>query len=84
MSMIDTVRNRKGAQAYADAIATYLAFAVDKMTLTNCSICTWQTDPPRLTQAYSRQAIPMTWDYAEAYTIGGAGKRIEAQTNLDI
>jgi putative DNA methylase len=54
------------------------------MTLTNCSICTWQTDPPRLTQAYSRQAIPMTWDYAEAYTIGGAGKRIEAQTNLDI
>ncbi|MDQ3360103.1 MAG: DUF1156 domain-containing protein, partial [Actinomycetota bacterium] len=42
----------EGAQAYADAIATYLAFAVDKMSLTNSSMCTWQTEPTRLTQTY--------------------------------
>jgi putative DNA methylase len=55
-----------GARAYADAVATYLAFAVDKMTTTNCAICIWQTEPTRLVAAFSRQAIPMTWDYAEA------------------
>jgi putative DNA methylase len=52
--------------SYADAIATYLAFAVDKMTTTNSAICTWQTQPTRLVAAFSRQVIPMVWDYAEA------------------
>lgn len=59
--------------AYADAIATYLAFGVDKIALTNVSLATWQTNPERLTQAYSRQAIPMTWDFAEANPLSGAG-----------
>lgn len=55
-----------GATAYADAVATYLAFAVDKMTTTNTSLCSWQTNPTRLVAAFARQAIPMVWDYAEA------------------
>jgi putative DNA methylase len=55
-----------GAIAYADAVATYLAFAVDKMTDTNTTLCTWQMDPPRLRATFGRQALPMTWDYAEA------------------
>jgi putative DNA methylase len=54
------------AMAYADAVATYLAFGLDKNTLTNCTLATWQTNPDRLTQAFSRQTLPMTWDYAEA------------------
>jgi putative DNA methylase len=60
------------AGAYADAVATYLAFAVDKMTTTNSSICTWQTKPTRLVAAFSRQAIPMVWDYAEANPFSNA------------
>lgn len=61
------------AEAYADAVATYLAFGVDKLSLTNVTLATWQTNPERLTQAYSRQAIPMTWDFAEANPLSGAG-----------
>jgi len=57
---------------YADSLATYLAFGIDKLATTNCSICSWQTDPTRLTQAFSRQAIPMVWDYAEANPFSGA------------
>ena len=57
---------------YADAIATYLSFGIDKLTTTNCSICSWQTDPTRLVAAFSRQAIPMVWDYAEANPFSGA------------
>jgi len=60
------------AEAYGNALATYLAFAVDKMTDTNSTVCTWQIDPPRLRATFSRQAIPMTWDYAEANVFGDA------------
>jgi putative DNA methylase len=62
-----------GACAYGEAIATYLAFCVDKNTLTNTTLATWQKDPDRLTQAFSRQAIAMTWDYAEANPLSEAG-----------
>ena len=61
-----------GADAYADAVSTYLAFAVDKMTDTNSSLCSWQVDPPRLRATFGRQAIPMVWDFAEANPFGGA------------
>jgi putative DNA methylase len=61
-----------GADAYADAVATYLAFALDKMTDTNSSLCSWQIDPPRLRATFGRQAIPMVWDFAEASPFGGA------------
>ena len=57
---------------YADAVATYLGFAVDKMTDTNSVLCTWQMDPPRLRATFGRQALPMTWDYAEANVFGDA------------
>jgi len=62
-----------GPTAYADAVATYLAFGVDKNTLTNCTLASWQTNPDRLTQAFSRQALSMTWDYAEANPLSDAG-----------
>jgi putative DNA methylase len=61
-----------GAMADADAVAVYLAFAVDKMTTTNCALCTWQTEPTRLVAAFSRQTLPMVWDYAEANPFGDA------------
>jgi len=66
-----------GASAYADAIATYLGLAVDRLTDRASSICTWDTGaegksstgaPGRsaaIRGTFSRQAIPMTWDYAE-------------------
>lgn len=62
-----------GDKAYADAVALYLAFCVDKGTLTNTTQATWQRDPDRLTQAFARQALPMTWDYAEANPLSDAG-----------
>jgi putative DNA methylase len=61
-----------GATGYADAVAIYLAFAVDKMTDTNSSLCTWQINPPRLRATFGRQALPMTWDFAEANIFGDA------------
>ncbi len=60
------------SSAYGDAVATYLAMAVDKMADTNTALCTWQVDPPRLRATFGRQALPMTWDYAEANVFADA------------
>jgi putative DNA methylase len=62
-----------GATAYAEAVSVYLAFCLDKNTLTNTTLATWQKDPDRLTQAFSRQSIAMTWDFAEANPLSDAG-----------
>ena len=58
---------RDGAKPeYADALATYLAFAVDKSASYWSTTCTWHTAGEKMNQVFIRQAIPMTWDCAEA------------------
>lgn len=54
-----------GAPAYADAIATYLAFAVDRLVESSCSLARWQSTGDFVAGAFSRQALPMLWDFAE-------------------
>ncbi len=59
--------------AYADAVATYLAMAVSNVADDLSTIVTWRsshgTGATRST--FARQAIPMTWDYAEANPFSG-------------
>lgn len=65
-----------GSAAYADALATYLGLGMSTIVDDNSSIVTWRvshgTGATRGT--FARQAIPMTWDYAEVNPLGkGAG-----------
>ncbi|MDE1878100.1 MAG: DUF1156 domain-containing protein [Thaumarchaeota archaeon] len=53
-----------GAKAYADAITTYLSFAVDRCANYWSSLTPWGGS--FIVQTFSRQAIPMVWDFAEA------------------
>ncbi|WP_409047709.1 DUF1156 domain-containing protein [Microbacterium sp. HA-8] len=55
-----------GAVAYADAVATYLAAAVDKLADLNNSLCRWEPQAECPRNLFNRQAIPMVWDYAES------------------
>jgi putative DNA methylase len=55
-----------GATAYADAVATYLAFAVSKMSDAQSSLCRWKATMDQSIATFGRQAIPMVWDYSEA------------------
>jgi putative DNA methylase len=60
-----------GATAFADAIAAMLSFTVSRLADRCSSICSWdlrdgQGRKPGIRNVFSRQAIPMTWDYAEA------------------
>lgn len=57
-----------GAEAYADAVATYLGMATSRLADYGGTISTWMPDPKNegIRNTFARQAIPMTWDYAEA------------------
>lgn len=54
-----------GAKAYADAVTTYLAFAIDKNADWCSTICTWVPSIEGVKQTFARHTIPMTWDFAE-------------------
>ncbi|NLS10716.1 DUF1156 domain-containing protein [Nesterenkonia sp. MY13] len=59
------------AEAYADAIATYMALAVSREANSSSSICGWDSSLQKIRNVFSRQAIPMVWDYAEANVFSG-------------
>ena len=62
---IDTIKaGREEAEAYADAVVTYLAFALDKGADYWSSICSWHTGG-FMGHTFVRQALAMVWDYAE-------------------
>ena len=54
-----------GATAYGDAVAVYLVFATDKSADYWSTICSWHSSKELIRNTFGRQAIPMTWDYAE-------------------
>jgi putative DNA methylase len=54
-----------GATAYGDAVGVYLAFAINKLADRGSTVCGWDSSRDSLRNTFGRQAIPMTWDYAE-------------------
>jgi putative DNA methylase len=54
------------AAAYGDAVGVYLAFLVDQLANHSSSICGWNHPNTQMRSVFSRHAISMTWDYAEA------------------
>lgn len=51
---------------YADTICVYLAFCVTKLADRGSTNCTWDSSRASLGHTFGRQAISMTWDFAEA------------------
>lgn len=51
---------------YQDGISIYLALGVDRLVDRSSTICGWDTGYTKIRNTFSRQGIPMTWDYAEA------------------
>jgi len=55
-----------GAYAYAQAVGLYLAFSLSKCSDYWSGVCSWHNSREIIRNTFGRQAIPMTWDYAEA------------------
>ncbi|MDT4332931.1 DUF1156 domain-containing protein [Methylomonas sp. MV1] len=60
-----------GATAYADAVAVYLAFAIDRLADYGSSIATWKPSGEQVMQTFKRQALPITWDFPESNFFAG-------------
>jgi adenine-specific DNA methylase len=50
---------------FAKAVATYLALVISRMTDFETSLAAWHPQWEFSTHIFSRQAIPMNWDYSE-------------------
>ena len=62
----------KGGDAYSEAIGIFLAFAINRMANTLCTIARWTPERQQTVTAFARQAIPMTWDYPEVNPFANA------------
>jgi putative DNA methylase len=54
-----------GARAYGEAVGVYLAFAVDRAADAWSSLVGWRNSVEASRNTFSRQALPMVWDYTE-------------------
>ncbi|MFC1762347.1 DUF1156 domain-containing protein [Planctomycetota bacterium] len=60
-----------GPTAYAEAISILEAFCVDKLADYNNTICTWNPTNQNIGHLFTKQAIPMSWDYPEISPLTG-------------
>ncbi|WLB66004.1 DUF1156 domain-containing protein [Bradyrhizobium japonicum] len=58
------------ARAYSEAVATYLACVLDRMVYYGSSLTTWLPKDNALRDCMPRQALAMTWDFAECNPFG--------------
>jgi len=52
-------------EEYAKAVVTYLAFLLGKLSDWNSGLSRWRPDQERAEDTFSRQALPMIFDYGE-------------------
>ncbi len=61
-----------GAEAYADAVTTYLGLALGRATDYWNGNATWSNGGEFIRNSFARQAIPMVWDFLEANPFSSA------------
>jgi len=70
-----------GATAYAQAVSVYLACVVDRMAYYGSSLTTWLPKDNALRDCMPRQALAMTWDFAEGNSLGKSSGDVTACSN---
>ncbi len=63
---------------FARAVTTYLALGVDMMAAFCNSLARWENTSEAIKQLFSRQALPMLWDYIELNPFSGSTGSWEA------
>ncbi|MEI8197645.1 MAG: hypothetical protein WCI73_17255, partial [Phycisphaerae bacterium] len=66
-----------GPEAYADAVVTYLAIAVSRLSDASSVLVRWKPSMDQAIGTFGRQALPMVWDYAESNMFNGAAGDIQ-------
>jgi putative DNA methylase len=69
-----------GNPEYADAVATYLAFAVDKIADRSSVLVGWAPNREHSRNVFTRQALAMVWDFAESNPFSDSSGNFEGGT----
>jgi putative DNA methylase len=56
---------------YAKAVVSYLGLGIDRLADRNSTLSVWNNIAEKQEHTFGRQALPMTWDYAETNVIEG-------------
>ena len=64
---------------YTDAICTYLALAIGRTAESGCSFTWWENQGQKIPPVFARQAIPMTWDFAETNPFSSSTQNWKSQ-----
>jgi putative DNA methylase len=75
----DATNAHPNPSEYADAVASYLGLAVGRLSDYCSTICTWANNPQMeiVRGTFARQALPMTWDFAETNPFGPSTGSLE-------
>ena len=68
--------------AYAAAIAAYLGLLVGRMPDRSSGLSRWEATREQTIGTYSRQALPMVWDFSEVNPFGGSNGDIRSQLDF--
>ena len=61
----------KDNEEYAKAVVSYLALGLDMAAAFGNTLARWENSAERIKQLYSRQALPMLWDYVSINPFSG-------------
>lgn len=70
-----------GAKGYAQAVGVYLGLVASKCSVFLTSLSRWRSGEGKTAPAFGRQALAMTWDYADVNPFAGAGGDFEGVIN---
>ena len=68
-----------GTEEYADAVATYLGLAASRTADRSSTIAGWDSSLGKIRNTFGRQAIPMTWEFAEAGLFSSSSGNFQSQ-----
>ncbi|MEZ5288052.1 MAG: DUF1156 domain-containing protein [Vicinamibacterales bacterium] len=71
-----------GATAYAEAVCSFLAMAVSRLSDYGSSIATWRPKDSAMRSTMPKQAIQMAWDFAEGSPFGGSSSGFRECANV--
>jgi len=61
-----------GEKAYSESVSLYLAMGISRLADIQNSFCMWESSKTQVRHLFTRHAIPMLWDYAEAGAFSGS------------
>ena len=71
-----------GTSAYSDALAVYFGLSISRWTDLFCSLSAWNSTNENIKNLFSRQAIPMVWDFAESNPFGSGASFLSTIQSL--